>query len=317
LDKRFKYSTEWIRFYLKEKGEDWVRNNIDQCKREVLSNFTYETFNDNITRILRVEFKKDFNNSNKTTITRTVSDKKQTIVSVSPDIKTLEDLITYAEIDMAVWKVRNYTITTNYWDVSAKYKEQDLSWNDGVINGTSTKKNQWVVNRNYQCKIKAVFERRKEESIETAAKKIKKFLKDYKFEYPEIKRNIKNNDLMLEVSIPDTHLGLLAWGEETGDANYDIKVTREKFIECVDNIIKVCKEYDISRILFPIGNDYFNVDNAQNTTFSGTVQHEDCRYQKSFTYGVEMAIRGIDMLLTIANVIVPIIPGNHDVQRAY
>ncbi len=285
-------SRDWVLKKIEENGRDWVEENYSVLCEEVDNPVTTETYSRYIrwaTSKLKMQRRKSNNkkDSEYPSVDFEQYDDNLNIVINSYDIRTLEQLLDYTRTNLAIWKVKRHRV------------------------------NMWGSKENPSFQVRAELERRKEEPKESIIEEFKKDAFKYSPQYPKIKRRKQNDNLLLEVSIPDAHLGLLAWGEETGDANYDIKIAKEKYIECVDNIIQICKVYPIKKILFPIGNDFFNVDSAENTTFSGTPQHEDCRYQKSFTLGRQMAVQAIDMLLTIANIEIPIIPGNHDLQRSY
>jgi hypothetical protein len=143
-------------------------------------------------------------------------------------------------------------------------------------------------------------------------------MKNFSPKYPEIKYKIDKNKkgYLLEINIADLHFGRLTWNQETG-ADYDIKIARELFLTCIIKLIEQSKGYNISRILFILGNDYFNVDNIANTTTAGTPQDEDSRWKKTFKKGRELIIEGIDLLSKIAPVEILVVPGNHDTQRTF
>lgn len=118
--------------------------------------------------------------------------------------------------------------------------------------------------------------------------------------------------LMLEISIPDLHVGKLAWGKETGDADYDSKIARQVFEDALEALIQRMSHYQFDKVIFPIGNDLLNSDNAQGTTTAGTQQNTDSRIQKSFAQARVMVSAAIERLREIAPVHVPIVGGNHD-----
>ena len=76
-------------------------------------------------------------------------------------------------------------------------------------------------------------------------------------------------------------------------------------------------QFGINKILLPLGNDYFNVNNKANTTANGTLQQEDTRWQKTFRAGRKIAIDMIDMCTSIAPTDVLLIPGNHDEEKIF
>lgn len=137
-------------------------------------------------------------------------------------------------------------------------------------------------------------------------------------EASEIIPEPKNKDTgkkLIEICLFDHHFGQLSWKPEVGE-NYDIKIARRLALSAIDDFIEQAPE-NIDRILFPIGNDFFNVNSMLNTTLKGTLQSEDCRYQKTFTEGARCIIEMIDKLASLAPVDVMIVVGNHDAERSF
>jgi hypothetical protein len=130
-------------------------------------------------------------------------------------------------------------------------------------------------------------------------------------------RGDQDENNLLEICIFDLHMGKLAWGGETGE-NYDTKIARQRFIDAIQKLVKTAEGFQYSRILFPVGNDFFNSDTIFNTTTKGTQQDEDLRWQKTFNVGVRLLIDGINLLKqTGVPVDVKVIPGNHDFERSF
>lgn len=121
-----------------------------------------------------------------------------------------------------------------------------------------------------------------------------------------------SSGLLLEPSIPDLHAGKLAWGKETGDANYDTKIARTTFEEALHTVLSRMAHLDVQQVVFPVGNDLLNADNATGTTTAGTPQNTDARYQKTFTTVRYMLTEAIESLRLLAPVHVIVCPGNHD-----
>lgn len=118
-------------------------------------------------------------------------------------------------------------------------------------------------------------------------------------------------DCLLEISVPDLHIGKMAWDKETGE-DYDLDIACSRFECAVDAFINRIDVDRIDRILLPLGNDLLNVDNKMNTTTAGTPQSSDSRFGKIFRTVKKLMIATIDKLSAIAPVDVLIIPGNHD-----
>lgn len=223
-------------------------------------------------------------------------DNKQTIQSVKSNrIQTLDDLIKVCKIDTDVWEVERYIV--NKWEVGSTI--------DGQI----------IVEPLFQ--IKAWLKKNVDVSV---LKKLKtELVADViRFAPKYVPINYKKIDQgqLLEINIFDLHFGKLCWGLETGD-NYDTKIARKRYLAAISDIISKVQCYDIKKILFPIGNDFFNSDNLNNTTTAGTPQDEDVRWQKTFKAGRELLIEGIDMLTQIAPVDVVVVQGNHDWERSF
>jgi hypothetical protein len=133
---------------------------------------------------------------------------------------------------------------------------------------------------------------------------------------PETPSERHENNLF-EITCFDLHMGKLAWGGETGE-NYDTKIARQRFLDTVETLIHRASSFEYSRILFPVGSDFFNSDTIYNTTTKGTPQDEDLRWQKTFNVGVRLLVDAISLLKQAGvPVDVVVIPGNHDFERSF
>ena len=63
----------------------------------------------------------------------------------------------------------------------------------------------------------------------------------------------------------------MCWSGETGE-DYDIKIATRRFKQAIEKAIQRASGNDFNRILFIVGNDFFNSDTKDNTTTSGTAQ---------------------------------------------
>jgi hypothetical protein len=217
-------------------------------------------------------------------------------------IKTLDHLLEKTGVDTEMWEVSDYLV--NKWDVT--------SWKQGFPQT-------W---ENFQVKAKL---KRIQSTFE--AKQVEDVLKDVLREYeppvysiPTYKRgNVKfhEENNLLELGLYDLHIGKLAWAGETGE-NFDVKIAMKRFLNILEKLLQRANGFSYNRILFPIGNDFFNSDNLHNTTTAGTPQQEDLRWKKTFKIGIQLLISAIDMLKeTGVPIDVVVIPGNHDFERAF
>ena len=215
-------------------------------------------------------------------------------------VKTLEELLKVTKVDKELWSVKDYSV--NKWDTTSVHQGIAKTY------------------QNFQ--VKARLEKIMQTVRERAIGEVfKEMIKNYKAPIftPEISylplKTGENN--LFEITMFDLHIGKLAWGGETGE-NYDTKIARERFLKTLETIILRGSGFAYSRILFPVGSDFFNSDTIYNTTTKGTPQDEDLRWQKTFQVGVKLLVDAINMLKQLGvPVDVVVIPGNHDFERSY
>ena len=142
--------------------------------------------------------------------------------------------------------------------------------------------------------------------------------KDHKAVYPvHLRDTMPKSGLALELVLPDVHLGKLAWHLETRWGNYDTAIAMERYRFCVDDLLNQTAHLHFDEIVYVVGNDLLNADNAEGTTQKGTPQSNDGRIQKVFDVATELSIETIDKLITFAPVKVIVMPGNHDRLSAH
>lgn len=131
-----------------------------------------------------------------------------------------------------------------------------------------------------------------------------------------------SKDYLVEISIFDVHFNRLAYAPDTG-RDYNLKEAKRRFNAIVDdfiyklNILKTDNNtYNIKKIVFPIGNDFFHVDNEKNTTTLGTPQTTDVRWQEMYMEGCTLLRQAALKLSEIAPVEIFVIPGNHDLKMS-
>ncbi len=216
--------------------------------------------------------------------------------SLNPDVKTLDELLAICKVDLTKWEVERKVL--NKWASASKDDK-------GKVTVTP------------MFQVKAFLKKRK--GLDDANMILDFFKKEIACiepkSFPEMNR--AKGKYMMEISIPDLHLGKLAWSEETGYDNYDSKEAVRLYKEAVYDLIKKAPSSNLETILLPIGNDFFNVDNHNSTTTAGTPQCEDSRWQKTFTMGCKLLTEVIEYLSGIANVDVVIVQGNHDYERSF
>ena len=242
--------------------------------------------------------------------THEVSGDSWTISLKETRIHTLEALIDFFEVNTEEWDVERFLV--NKWEIGRKDKRQDLVWKSGVADGYVKDSGKIFVEPLYQVKawlkkkVLQITVREELESLKESAKRVATSAKPIK----RINRKSSNN--LMEASIPDLHIGKLAWGRETGWGDYDVRIAEALFDEALGTLLARTESYSVDKICFVVGNDLLNTNNAEGTTAAGTMVTSDSRFHKTFRIAREMTVRAIEQMRKIAPVNVVVVPGNHD-----
>lgn len=216
-----------------------------------------------------------------------------TIVKVTAEpVRTLADLIRVCEIDTDSWEIERWV--ANKWEM-----------------GYTDAQSEAHVRPLFQIKA---WLKRKRHTL-AVREELADLVATAKARIPARVSRLKAraaSGYMLELAIPDLHIGKLAWATETGEANYDSTIAERVFLEALDTLLARTRSYPFEQIVFPVGNDLLNADNLQGTTTRGTPQSTDTRYQKSFALARRLMTTAIDRLRSLAPVYVLMVPGNHD-----
>lgn len=117
--------------------------------------------------------------------------------------------------------------------------------------------------------------------------------------------------LLTVYPIVDLHLGLYAWGRETG-ADYDTEIASGLLRQSIANLV-ARSAASHTAIILDMG-DYFHADDSRNQTKrSGNPLDVDTRYARVLQVGVELTVACIELALQKhEHVIYRKLPGNHD-----
>lgn len=232
----------------------------------------------------------------------TGENKKSLTAKIRKEITSLEELLEFFEVDQEVWEVERWLC--NQWQMGAKNNRGEVD-----------------IHPLYQ--VKAFFKRRvalvnAKEDLKAFAKSMAATLKAApRLPAPKRARVRKRKEFLFVPSIMDPHFGKLCWGRETGWEDYDVKIASKLVLEAAADLWRKSQHYDFKEILFPVGNDFFHVDNAENTTTRGTKQDVDGRWFKAYRAGRKVICEVIAALSEMAPVKVVIVPGNHDATRIW
>ena len=202
--------------------------------------------------------------------------------------------------DPLKWELISCKTKRNDWDVTMKMTEGGHQWKEKETNHqykieVSVKPIQTVLSTDY---VKRIFEELKS---------------------PEIKLiKYKPGNVMFELPMMDVHFNKSAWGEETGE-DYDIEIAERLYKETVLDLVGKLKQCNLAveKIIFPVGQDFFHVDNSESATTKGTRVDTDVRWQKMYKTGSELLVWNVEVLRSIAPVEIMYVPGNHDKVLSY
>lgn len=122
----------------------------------------------------------------------------------------------------------------------------------------------------------------------------------------------KRDDKLLNLyTVSDFHLGMLAWGDESGD-DWDMKIAEDLFSRWFDAAFQ--KAPDAGTGVINLLGDLAHFDSLVAVTpASGNVLDADTRYQKLVRYMIRMVRRVVDMALVKHKTVrLLIVQGNHD-----
>ena len=236
------------------------------------------------------------------------------VVCASRRILTQDDIIKQFNVNLDEWEIERYKVKTS----EGYRKDRSVIWkvSDGkVLQGDVNDSGKMLVVPLYHIEVRLV-KKKKVVDARLAIDALKEDAKKYAPVYKKIAYKDTSHGYLYEIDMQDIHFGRLAWDEETGE-NYDIKIAKKAIETTLLKLLAMVEKQKVSKVLLPIGNDFFNVDNKFNTTTGGTPQTEDTRWQKTFRLGREICTWMIDSCSQIAPVDVLIVPGNHDEQRAF
>lgn len=211
------------------------------------------------------------------------------IHSTSTRLKTIDDVINHLQVDTRLWEIDR--VVANSWESGSKGP-------GGKVLVTPL------------FEIKMWLKRKAPEIIQSG---IMDLIASWK--PPKVaSRKYNKGNCLAEVSLYDAHFGSLAFG----NASYELADARNIFVQSVQDLTQHLLYRDVDRIVLPIGNDFFHVDNWKNETFGGTkLDHIQQDFPKIFTEGWKAVDEVIMILLEHAPVEVLWVPGNHDRSTSF
>jgi hypothetical protein len=223
-------------------------------------------------------------------------------------IHTLDQLLDFFDVDRDEWAVKEWECT---------------SWEQGTKTG---KKGSEKVVVTPLYRIRARFNRRHEwlelQSLAEAAAGRLAGVRPPRCAKRKTKADLKLPPRMAILGLFDVHFGKLAWHRETGN-KYNTDRAQADMLEAASGLLDLLDPlYHVEELVVPVGNDLINSDVMNPagvpTTTAGTPQQDSCRWQRIYSAAFETLVRIIDQAASrYSSVRVPIVPGNHDVQKSY
>lgn len=233
------------------------------------------------------------------------------VTAMVPRIMSDKDLIKFLKIDTKTWELQKAI----YGKAEGYRKDRQVSWdvrNGKVIRGRVRDSGKLLIAPLFSVKIflvKKVEEIRSRNEIKSLIKEAKK----YSPKYRKI-RYSKTTGYLYELAMPDLQLGRLVMAEEAGkESTPELYLSRAE--KAMNELLSV--KYPILKILFPIGNDFFNSNTSENMTVHGTPQRDDVRWQRTYTLAKKSMIKIIETMSQVAPVDILVVKGNHDEERIF
>ncbi len=229
---------------------------------------------------------------------------------------TVAGLLAHCKVDLSEWEVKESSVSMHEMgSIPRTIGSKSAGWERKSTAPVITPLYRVWVSLKRKSEVIAV-----RSEIEDIRREFRNELKSKpcRFSVPDRARSsVKRSGLMLEVAIPDLHMGKLAWAKETGYQNYDITIAQKVHDQAIEKILDRTAGLKFDKIVYVVGNDLLNADNAQNTTTGGTPQHCDVRFQKTFRTTRMMVSDAIRKLRSRGPVLVPVVPGNHDTLSSW
>lgn len=236
------------------------------------------------------------------------------IICSSERLISLDDVLKQYKISDKEWEVEKYIVKTTEGYRKDRQVEWDVS-NGVVTNGKVRDSGKMLIVILYHHEVRLI---RKTEEIRANMVINEMTTKALSFspKYPKINYKVHDDNYLYEIALPDLQLGRLVLEEET-NSNNSVDITIKKAKESLYKLIGYTKGLPINRILFPIGNDFFDSNTAAMTTVHGTPQQDDVRWQRTFNLAQQLIVDVTDILSVVAPVDLVIVGGNHDEERIF
>jgi hypothetical protein len=157
----------------------------------------------------------------------------------------------------------------------------------------------------------------KEQLLKLALEQVEAIFSDKSIKVPKIGAPTKklDEDLLIAYPMGDPHIGMYAWGEESGD-DFDVEIAERNLVEATTRLVE-CSPPAKEGLIVNVGDFYHSDSQANRTARSGNPLDVDTRWAKVLRVGVramrsciEAAMRKHETVYVINEI------GNHDDHTA-
>lgn len=154
------------------------------------------------------------------------------------------------------------------------------------------------------------------ENTEEILEEIKELLSEYSIPQHDPILNSTISSSVAVINLYDAHIDKLVLIDETNPSG-SVEENCRVFEEAFNKLLSQSLVYNPEIVIFPIGNDFFNANDARNTTVKGTPQDSNPFWKKSFIQGFMTLKNCIDKARKYCKVEVPLVISNHDADKLF
>jgi len=209
----------------------------------------------------------------------------RTVRPYSPD-----ELAALYGIDLNIYECTYYH--PNVWSVGAKYKDAD-----GTVR----------ILKEPLYQSKAVFKRKTSSKFDVFIEQLRE-VREYQHVTP-IQSDGHQKAIAVELCLFDVHLG-----KEAMEGDWSLDKCKDVWWESVYALLEGIPIHNVERFCLPTGNDLLHVDGTKGLTTNGTPVGNGNTWFRNMLFGKDLVAETIQYLSQYAPVVVPIVPGNHDLH---
>jgi hypothetical protein len=212
-------------------------------------------------------------------------------------IKTLDDLLASAHVDLSIWDVERYVV--NKWDNASKDANDEAQ----LVELYQVKV--WLKRKH---PLAVAMTELRDGLLKDIAALPKAHKEPAKYNAPHLREKV-----LFEFCPFDHHFARMSHNADL----YDLETAGNTFIAAQQDLLHKAAGFNPGLALMVIGNDAGHFDNFTGTTTKGTPQDRCAHYIEMFRYARKIHSEAIHNLLDIGPVHIITVAGNHDRAFAF